>query len=54
MRILKSNLSHILLKTDTSQVLENQVFYIYKDRANQEFKIFTGTTNATYKYIDID
>ncbi len=54
MRILKSNLSHILLKVDTSEILENQVFYIHKDTANQEFKAYTWTVNATYKYIDID
>ncbi len=54
MRILKSNLSHILLKIDTSNILENQVFYIYKDTTHKEFKAYTGTTNATYKYIDVD
>lgn len=59
-RILNSNLSHILLKTDTSAVLENEVFYIYKNLNNisnnddNTFEVFTWSTNVTYQYIDIE
>ena len=55
-RILKNNLSHILLKTDTSNVLENQVFYIHKNTSipgNFTFDVYTWSTNARYKYIDV-
>ncbi len=50
--ILRDNLSHIVNQLDTSNLAENEKFYIYKDSTNYEFKIFTWSTNEQYKYID--
>jgi len=54
LRILKSNLSHILIKTDTSNILENEVFYIHKNTTDNKFIVYTWSTNAQYKYININ
>lgn len=53
LRILKNNLSHIIIKLDTSQILENEIFYIHKDNTTHEFKVLTWSTNVRYKYIDV-
>lgn len=52
MSILRDNLSHIINKLDTSNLAENEIFYIYKNSSGSEFQIFTWTFNTEYKYID--
>jgi hypothetical protein len=41
MSILRDNLSHIINKLDTSNLAENEIFYIYKNSSGSEFQIFT-------------
>ncbi len=58
--ILKNNASNILTKLDTENFWENDYFYLYKDKTNKEFKIFTWSddtsnpnyNNYLYKYIN--
>jgi len=50
--ILKDNVSHIMSKIDTSNVGENEIFYIYKNSTGSVFEVFTWATNIAYKYID--
>lgn len=50
--ILKINTINVIKKLDTSNILENEIFYLYKDNATKEFKILTWTTNVNSKYID--
>ena len=50
--ILKDNLANVIQKIDTSEIRENEIFYLYKNTGSTDFQIFTGTTNAGYKYID--
>lgn len=52
--ILRSNLINIVKKTDTSWIRENEIFFIHKNRAAQQFEIYTGSTNEHFKYIDRD
>jgi hypothetical protein len=37
---------------DTDGISENEVFYIYKNTASNNFEAFTWVLNAGYKYID--
>lgn len=50
--ILQNNLTHIIRKLDTTEVLENEVFYVHKNKLTKDFEVFTGATNVEYKYID--
>lgn len=50
--LLKNNLFHIVNQLDTSNIAENEIFYIYKNSSGSEFQIFTWTLNTEYKYID--
>lgn len=52
MSILRDNISHIINQLDTSNLAENEIFYIYKNSSGSEFQIFTWTLNTEYKYID--
>ncbi len=51
-QILKNNLTHIVQTTDTSAVKENEIFFVYKNPATQNFEILSGAGNAEYRYID--
>ena len=50
--ILRENVTSIITNIDTSEIRENEIFYVYKDFWDKEFKIFTGSVNSWYKYID--
>ncbi len=52
LRLLKRNISNTVKNLDTSNLLENEIFYLFKDTTNKEYLIFTWSTNAWYKYID--
>ncbi len=50
--IIKSN-SESLIKAFDYDNLENQeLFYIYKDTENKQYRIMTGSTNSWSKYVD--
>lgn len=48
----ESNANNIIKKIDTSVVWYQEEFYIHKDNINKEFKIYTGSTNLQYSFID--
>jgi len=50
--ILSKNISFVLEQLDLSVVDEWDVFYIYKDNTDKNFKIFVWEHNREYKYID--
>ena len=51
--IIKSN-SDTLVKQVSYDGLENdEIFYIYKDTVNKEFKVMTWSTSSWSKYIDV-
>ncbi len=50
--ILKDSLWNIIKKVDTSNIRENEIFYIYKNNGTNTFEVFTGSSNVGYKYID--
>lgn len=50
--ILKNNIASIIKAMDTDGISENEVFYIYKNTASNNFEAFTWVLNAGYKYID--
>lgn len=50
--LIEDNALVIWKKIDTSLVLEDEIFYIYKDNINKTYQIYTGTINDGYKYID--
>jgi len=50
--ILKDSLANVIQKVDTSQIRQNEIFYVYKNEGTNTYQVFTGTTNDTYKYID--
>ena len=50
--LLKNNTLNVLYKINTNNILEWEDFYIYKDNIAKEFRIYTGSTNLDYMYID--
>jgi hypothetical protein len=50
--LLELNAASLIRRLDTSSGPEKEVFYIYKDTATKEFKIFTGASNIAYGYIN--
>ena len=50
--ILKKNTISVIKKISTDSVLENEIFYLYKNDTSKNFEVFTWTTNVAYKYID--
>ena len=50
--ILRDNLGSIVKNIDTSNIREKEIFYLYKNTINKEFKVFTWVVNEQYKYID--
>jgi hypothetical protein len=50
--ILKKNTISIIKKINTNNILENEIFYLYKNNTTKEFETFTWTINVEYKYID--
>lgn len=50
--ILKDNAVNVVKKLDTSSILENEAFYLYKNKPLKQFEIYTGTWYTGYKYID--
>ena len=52
LRLLQRNVSNTIKKIDTTNILENEVFYLYKDEINKEYVVFTWSTNEQYKYIN--
>ncbi len=52
--ILRENLTNIIQWINIDTVNENEIFYIYKNTTLKEYEIFTGSTNAGYKYIDVN
>ena len=53
LNILKSNTENIIKEIDTSNISESEIFYLYKNNSTYTFEVFTWTTNAEYKYIDM-
>ena len=51
-QVLKQNLTNAVKKVDTTNLLENEIFYLHKNRASTNYEIYTGSTNENYKYID--
>ena len=49
---MKNNTQNVIKNIDTSAIQETEIFYLYKNTSINEFEVFTGTTNADYKYID--
>ena len=43
--ILQSNAENIVRKTDTSDILEKEIFFLHKDSIEKTFRVFTGTAN---------
>ncbi len=50
--ILRENLTNIIQWIDIDTVLENEIFYIYKNTQTQSYDIYTWSTNSEYKYIN--
>ncbi len=51
-QILKQNITHAIKNIDTSNLNENEIFYVHKNRAANMFEIYTWSVNEHYKYID--
>lgn len=52
LNVLKDNAVNVVKKLDTSGIVENEAFYVYKNRTTKTYSIHTGTGNVEYKYID--
>jgi len=50
--ILINNTNNIIKNIDTSNIEEDELFYLFKNTGSNSFSIFTWITNANYKYID--
>lgn len=54
--VLKQNLTNVVKSIDTSNLQENEVFYVHKNRASAEwdykFEVYTWSLNESYQYID--
>jgi hypothetical protein len=50
--VLKESLGNIVSKIDTSQIRENEIFYIYRNESTNNYEVLTGTTNEWFRYID--
>lgn len=50
--ILTKNITNIARNMDTSQVKENEIFYIHKNTSAHTYEIYTGSLNENYKYIN--
>ncbi len=50
--ILKNNTKNIISTIDTSNILENEIFYIHDNSGSGSFVAYTGSANAGYKYIN--
>ena len=50
--ILQWNSENIMKKLDLSEVNTWDTFYIYKDTITKEFKIFTWSSNESYRYVN--
>ena len=51
-QVLRQNLTNAIKDVDTSSLLENEVFYLHKNRAAGNYEIYTGSLNENYKYIN--
>ena len=49
--ILKQNSINIIKNIDTSNIPENSIFYIYRDKSNNKFEI-KDSNEPEYKYVD--
>jgi len=49
--ILKQNSISIIKNIDTSNIPENSIFYIYKNKINNNFEI-KDSSKPKYKYVD--
>jgi hypothetical protein len=52
LNLLKDNIQNITKRLDTSNIEENETFYIYKNPTTKYFTIYTWAINSQYKYID--
>lgn len=50
--VLRENLTNIVKNIDTSEIRENEIFYVHKNNTSKEFEVFTGSVNSGYKYIN--
>ncbi len=50
--ILNINWENLARKIDTSNISENENFYLYKNTENKEYIIYTWSTNSGYAYIN--
>lgn len=50
--ILRENLTNIIQAINLDWVLENEIFYVYKNTSTNTYEIFTGSSNNRYKYIN--
>ena len=52
-QVLKQNLTNVVKNLDTSNLSENQIFYVHKNRADpNQYEIYTGASFSRYRYID--
>lgn len=52
MNVLKDNVTNVIKKVDTSSLLENEAFFLYKNELTNNFEIYSWTGNVAYKYIN--
>lgn len=50
--VLENNLSNIVKKIDTNNILEGEIFYLHKNTSTNVYDIYTWALNVEYKYID--
>ncbi|MCP4523435.1 MAG: hypothetical protein GY828_04385 [Candidatus Gracilibacteria bacterium] len=50
---LKKNTQNIINKLDTSVLLPSEEFYIFKNGAEGDFQVLTGSTNSGSQYINV-
>jgi len=50
--IVEANIENITKKLSNDIIDNNNIFFLYKDKVNKEYKYLTWTTNEEYKYID--
>ncbi len=50
--ILKSNAKNIIKKISNRNILEWEVFYVYKDKLSKEYKVLTWAANKKYEIVN--
>ena len=50
--VLKDNATAIVSRLNTTNLRQNEIFYLYKNQGTGNFVIYSGALNSQYKYID--